>query len=86
MKESIRLNHQPIYKIGQIVIVELETVHEKTQLKFKNEVEGYIMRITASGTSEIDTYTYGITRDMPGCYHGGEPPFIEILENNIRLK
>ena len=76
---------QPKYKFGQEVIVELKAKYTDT-LFIKEKVIGLISRIHASGTSKKDSYNYGITRDMPRCYHGGEPPFIWIMEDDIKLK
>jgi len=82
---NYRLEHQPKYKIGQVVKIEIITKDDKTGLKFKNEIEATISVIRASGTSEKDTYEYGVTTDLPGCYHNGEPPFTYIYEDYIVL-
>jgi len=83
---NYRLESQPKYKIGQTVVVVVETKDEKSGLKFKNKVEGKISLIKASGDSEQDTYEYGITTDMPGCYHTGKRPFDHVFEDYIVLK
>lgn len=86
MKEiESRIKNQPKYKIGQGVEVKVETTHAKSGATFTNEVFGFISVIKAGGTSKKDTYSYGITTDMPGCYHSGADPFIYILEDRIKL-
>lgn len=86
MNESeSRLKYQPKYKIGQVVKVLIKTKDEKSGFSFENEVEGIISEIKASGTSQGDTYEYGITTDLPGCYHNGKPPFTYIKEESVVL-
>jgi hypothetical protein len=80
-----RLKYQPKYKIGQVVRVEIKTEDKATGFIFKNQVQAIISTIRASGTSESDTYEYGVTTDLPRCYHNGNPPFAYILENKIVL-
>ena len=80
-----RIKYPPKYKIGQEVVVELDIDEPKTKKKFAIKTNGWISMIMAGGTSENDTYNYGITTDMPGCYHYGEKPFVEIEESNIVL-
>lgn len=80
-----RIKNQPKFKIGESVIVTVESRNEKSGMKFKNDMMGHICEISASGTSEKDTYTYGITIDMPRYYHNGRPPFIRIFEDSIRI-
>jgi hypothetical protein len=79
-----RLKHQPKYKIGQLVKVEIQTEDKATGFIFKNEVQAIISSIRASGTSK-DTYEYGVTTDLPGYYYDGKPPFAQILEDKIVL-
>jgi hypothetical protein len=81
-----RLKNQPKYKIGQVVKVSVTTEHKETEIKFVNELEGYISVIKADGTSEKDTYQYGVTIDLPGCYHNGKSPFTFVYEDEIILK
>lgn len=85
MSSETRLKNQPKYKIGQAVDVLVETTHHSTGKIFSNKITGLISVIEASGTSKSDTYRYGITTDMPGCYHGGKEPFIYIEEDYIKL-
>lgn len=80
-----RLENQPKYKIGQAVVVELETTHAASGKTFKNKVVGLISQIYASGTDQKDTYQYGITTDMPACYYNGEKPFIHVWEDHVVL-
>lgn len=80
-----RLKNQPKYKIGESVEVMITTTDKTTNLSFQNKVVGTISVIKASGTSERDTYEYGVTVDMPGCYHAGKEPFIYIYEDKIVL-
>lgn len=80
-----RLKNQPKYKIGESVEVMITTTDKTTNLSFQNKVVGFISVIKASGTSERDTYEYGVTVDMPGCYHSGKEPFIYIYEDKIVL-
>lgn len=84
--QESRLKYQPKYKIGQTVIVEIKTNDAATGIEFKNTIEAIISVIRASGTSQSDTYEYGVTLDLPGCYHSGKPPFEYILEEKINLK
>lgn len=86
MNNKNRLNDQPKYKIGEVVQVIVTTTDKATTLTFDNKVVGNISVIKASGTSEKDTYVYGITIDMPGCYHTGKEPFIYIEEDKIILE
>lgn len=51
---------------------------------FENFVDCWISEIYASGDSEKDTYEYGLSTDLPGCYHSGKSPFIKISEDNLR--
>ena len=83
---SERLNNPPKYKIDQTVEVIITTKDEQTNLELKNTVNGVISVIKASGNAESDTYEYGITLDMPGCYHNGKPPFTYIMEHNVKIK
>lgn len=83
MKDSINRKNQSKYKIGQAVEVIIKT--ESGDFKFENKVECLISGIRASGTSEKDTYEYGLTTDMPGCYHSGKQPFIFMREDEILL-
>jgi hypothetical protein len=80
-----RINDQPKYKIGQEVIVEIKTKDENSGIEFRNTVKAYISVIKASGTSEKDTYEYGVTTDLPACYHSGKHPFAYIYEDKIIL-
>ena len=80
-----RMANQPKYKIGQAVKVSVKTSDKASGLEFSNIVEGHISAIRASGTSDIDTYEYGVTLDMPGCYHNGKSPFAWLLEAGIVL-
>lgn len=80
-----RLRNQPKYKIGQSVEVKVITKDEKSLFQFENKVIGFISVIRASGTDMKDTYEYGITTDLPGCYHNGNYPFDYILEDKIVL-
>jgi hypothetical protein len=84
--QESRLKFQPKYKIGQIVKVKIKTEDKTSGFSFENEVEGVISVIKASGTSLRDTYEYGITKDLPGCYHNGEPPFKYVFEEDVVLK
>lgn len=84
-KSESRLKFQPKYKIGQVVKVKIKTEDKATGFSFENEVEGIISVIKASGTSQDDTYEYGVTTDMPGCYHNGKPPFVFIYEDKVVL-
>jgi hypothetical protein len=76
---------QPKYQIGQAVVVIVETRDPATEKRFENEIEAVVSVIKASGTSGKNTYEYGITTDMPGCYHYGKPPFKYIYEDKIVL-
>lgn len=78
-----RLKNQPKYQIGQAVVVAVKTKHEPTGEEFSNSIKAYISTIKASGTSEKDTYEYGVTVDMPGCYHSGKSPFKYLYEDEI---
>lgn len=80
-----RLNNQPKYKIGQVVKVKIKTKDNATGLTFENEIEAFISVIKASGTDMKDTYEYGVTLDLPGCWHPGEKPFAYIYEDDIIL-
>ena len=80
-----RLKYQPKYKIGQVVKVKIKTEDKASGFSFENEVEGIISVIKASGTSNFDTYEYGVTTDLPGCYHNGKPPFAYLYEGDIVL-
>lgn len=80
-----RLKFQPKYKIGQVVKLKIKTEDNATGFSFENEVKGIISVIKASGTSQDDTYQYGITNDMPGCYRNGKPPFAFVFEDEIDL-
>lgn len=85
MNDTNRLHNQPKYKIGEAVEVIIITTDKATTLTFENKVIGNISVIKAYGTSEKDTYVYGITLDMPGCWHTGKEPFIYIEEDKIVL-
>lgn len=85
MENESRLSNQPKYKIGQCVKFEVETQDKESGTKFSNTVKALISVIRAAGTDISDTYEYGVTLDMPGCYHSGKPPFKYILQNNIHL-
>lgn len=76
---------QPKYKFGQKVKVIVETEHKETGNTFKNQVEAYISVIRMAGTSEKNSFEYGVTTDMPRCYHNGKPPFKFIFEDAINL-
>lgn len=78
-----RLKNQPRYKIGQAVMVDVKTTDEASGLRFSNMVECHISVIRASGTSVEDTYEYGVTLDMPGCYHAGKAPFKFVIEHDV---
>lgn len=80
-----RLDNQPKYKIGQAVVVDVELTHAPSGKSFKNQVIGVISQIYAAGTDQKDTYQYGITTDMPACYHNGEKPFVHLWEDGIVL-
>lgn len=80
-----RLESQPLYKIGQAVKTVIRTEDRVNGFKFDNTVIGYISVIVASRTDKEDTYSYGITTDIPGCYRNGKNPFKFILENDIIL-
>lgn len=81
-----RLKRQPKYLMGQAVITEVISEDKSSGLQFKNQVIGYISVIRATGTELDDTYEYGITTDMPGCYHNGKSPFKMILEDQIVIQ
>ena len=86
MKSSkTRLDNQPKYQIGQAVKVNVKTEHKETGKVFGNTIIGLISIIKASGTSKKNTYQYGITTDMPGCYHSGNQPFTYVQQDNIVL-
>ncbi len=85
MNNKNRLKYQPKYKIGEVVEVMITTTDKTTNLSFQNKIQGFISVIKASGTSERDTYEYGVTIDMPGCYHAGKEPFIYIEEDKVVL-
>ena len=80
-----RIKNQPKYKIGQAVDVVIETQHKASNQLFKNTVMGWISQIYADGTDKADTYKYGITTDVPACYHNGLAPFAHVYEDNIVL-
>lgn len=75
---------QPKYKFGQDVVVELVAKYN-SKIEIKEKRTGFISEIRCRGTSEKDSYEYGITNDLPGCYHAGEPPFMYIMEDDIVL-
>lgn len=81
-----RLKHQPKYKIGQMAWIEIETEDKFSGLKFKNNIQATISVIKASGTDRDDTYEYGLTTDIPGCYHNGKPPFIYLQEIDVKIE
>ena len=80
-----RLKNQPKYKIGHEVEVIIKTTDKISGLSFNNTVNAHISVIKATGDSESDTYEYGITTDMPGCYYSGKHPFMFIYEKDIKL-
>lgn len=86
MDLTSRLKNQPKYKIGQCVVVTVKTIDSNSGLEFKNKVEAHVSEIRAAGTEKKDTYEYGVTLDMPGCYHNGKRPFCFIIEDSIILK
>lgn len=81
-----RLENQPKYKIGQLIIVEIKTKDINSDLEFTNKIKAEISEIKSSGFYNIeDAYTYGITTDMPSYSFYGKPPFIFINEGKIVL-
>ncbi|RNC66446.1 hypothetical protein [Proteiniphilum sp. X52] len=84
---NYRLGNQPKYKIGQKVAVKVKSKYDAKEsvFEFDNMIEGHISVIKAAGTSEKDTYSYGITTDMPRCYHSGKEPFMYILEDSVKV-
>lgn len=80
-----RISNQPKYKIGQAVRVNVKTNDKATGLTFNNIVEGWISQIKASGTSERDTYLYGVTLEIPACYFNGKEPFAFVEESRVVL-
>lgn len=82
MKDNIE-RVQPKYKIGTYVSFPVMTTDPLTKLNFENFVDCYVSEIYASGDSEKDTYEYGLTIDIPGCYHSGKPPFKRISEDYL---
>ena len=77
---------QPKYKFGELVAYEIKG---QCQLSKEVLVETRffpISHIKASGTSEKDSFEYGITADMPRCYHCGKHPFAWIYEDKIVTK
>lgn len=82
---SSRLKNQPKYKIGETCLYKVETEDKLTGLNFSHDIECFICSIKASGTSEKDTYEYGLTLDLPGCYHTGKSIFIYIFEDMVRI-
>lgn len=81
----IRLKNQPKYRIGELCLYTIEVEDALTKLKFSHDIECYISWIKADGTSVKDTYSYGLSLDLPGCYYSGKPVFKEVLEDDIRL-
>jgi hypothetical protein len=75
---------QPKYKFGDRVKVTLKSFYNKRK-EIAEEVVGEISEIKVEGTSEKDSYRYGITDDMPRCYHRGNTPFIFLMEDEIVL-
>jgi len=76
---------QPKYKFGQPVIVSIETIDNKTKLKFKNKVTMFIRDILMDSTTEDIEYIYRLTTDLPSAYHYGESATISLNEKGIVL-
>jgi hypothetical protein len=74
---------QPLYKFGQKFEIELKGNYKNTKIEIAQKVIGFISEIKVRGTSTKDSYEYGITTDMPKCYHRGEPPFIYLMEDEL---
>jgi len=84
MNNESRIKYPPKYEIGQAIQYVVKTEHKETKKIFENTIDCWIMAISASGTSEKDSYKYGLTIDMPGCYHNGENPFVWLEEDDLR--
>lgn len=80
-----RLSNQPKYRIGEAVVVKISGLHKETETLMEQDLIAFISCIKASGTSDKDTYEYGITIDIPGAYHNGKKPFVYLYEDDIVL-
>lgn len=79
------IKYQPKFRIGQEVEYSVKTKDDLTGLSFVNKIIAYISVIRACGTSEKDSYQYGITTDLPKCCYSGESPFTYIFEDDVVL-